>query len=701
MKKVKLFSCCVAILTASFGAYFLATVGRAQTTNRQLRPDITRALKSSTRRGIHTRANAYRPARPVKQQALRQRSQLESTTLRNPVRLLPDVTPPASAPIASGTALSRVLHTSQLSMTSTAGTNEQFVDRNTDLVADDRTTFDSDGGSFDIAVGKSGSRYEVFSATLNNTPVGVIVIANDTNGDFVADSSSTFDLERDFDLPSAAAVVTGVSADNREFVIVSSSGFFNSSDPNDPNNEASPGIVLLVRDPNTGGFIAAQARTLVEVGDDQLFNANAMALMPNNDLLVADFESNELRIIRDTNADRMPDTLDTVPYYSYTFFNDAPLDIAVNTNGVVFSHSEGNDTFLLAIYDDDHNGRADRDEVAVEGLSVDNNLFLHGMTIDRNGTVYMIEDATSAFDGSGGNLGRARVDAFRDPQQNGFLEDGKIFVQADSDNFGLSGLSFGRSLNSVNDSEAFVRRHYLDFLNREADPEGLAFWINNIESCANDLQCREVKRVDTSAAFFFSIEFQETGFLVYRLYKTSFPPSAARPRGLPRFQEFTTDAQTVGNGVIVKQPNWPQKLEENTVAFINNFVARSEFQQQYPAQLTPAQYVDNLNTLAGGALSTTERNALVDGLTGGQETRATVLRKIANDVDFRNAEFNRGFVLMQYFGYLRRNPDDPPDGNFNGYDFWLNKLIQFNGDYRAAEMVKAFIQSLEYRDRFE
>ena len=153
--------------------------------------------------------------------------------------------------------------------------------------------------------------------------------------------------------------------------------------------------------------------------------------------------------------------------------------------------------------------------------------------------------------------------------------------------------------------------------------------------------------------------------------------------------------------MVVKQPNWELTLEANTVAFINNFVTRAEFQQQYPAQLTPAQYVDNLNTLAGGALSTTERNALVNGLTGGQETRATVLRKIANDVDFRNAEFNRGFVLMQYFGYLRRNPNEAPDSNFDGYDFWLNKLNQFNGDYRAAEMVKAFIQSLEYRDRFE
>jgi hypothetical protein len=699
MKNVKLLSCCVALLVASLGAYFLATSGKAQTVSREIRPDISRALKTSTRRGMHTRANSYRPARPLQQQKLRQRSEIDA--VRKTASVVSDVLPPPSGPIAAGTALNRVLHTSQLSMTSTAGTNEQFLDRTYDLVADDRTTFDDDGGSFDIAVGKSGTRYEVFSATQNNTLVGVLVAANDTNGDFVADFSSTFDLERDFGLPSAAAVVTGVSKNDREFVIVSSSGFFNSSDPNDPNNEPSPGIVLLVRDPVTGGFDASQARTLVEVGDDRLFNANALALIPNNHLLIADFESNELRIIRDTNGDKMPDTLDPVPYYSYEFFNDAPIDIAVNSKGVVFSHSEGNDTFLLAIYDDNGDGRADHDEVAVEGLSVDNNLFLHGMTIDRHGTVYLIEDATSAFDGEGGNLGIARVDAFRDPLENGFLEDGKLFVQANTDSLGFSGLSFGRSVNLINDSETFVRQHYLDFLSRQPDAAGLAFWINNIESCGSDAQCRDVKRIDTSASFFLSIEFQTTGFLVYRLYKTSFPISSTRPRGLPRFDELMTDSQTIGNGVIVHEPNWPAKLEANTVAFINNFVARSEFQTQYPNTLTAAQYVDNLNTVAGGALSTTERNALVNGLSGGQETRATVLRKIADDVDFRNAETNRAFVLMQYFGYLRRNPNDAPDGNFDGYDFWLNKLNQFGGDFRAAEMVKAFITSFEYEERFE
>ncbi|HEV8137691.1 MAG TPA: hypothetical protein VGP85_23635 [Pyrinomonadaceae bacterium] len=445
MNKVRLVSL---VAAAILGAYGFGVGGHAQTTNPEIRPDIKRALTATLRRGPNTRANSYRPARSVEQKSLRPRTS-NTDSFRRSARIQRSNDVLASGPIAGGTSLSKVLHTSQLSLTSTAGTDEQFVDKNNDLVADDRTTLDSTGGSFDIAVGKSGTRYEVFSATLNNALVGILITANDTNGDFVADLTNTYDLHRDFNLPSAAAVVTGNAIDGREFVIVSSSGFFNSANPNDPNNEPSPGIVLLVRDPNTGGFDAAQSKNLVTLGDNKLFNANGLALLPNNDLLIADFASDELRVIRDTNGDRIPDTLDTTPYYSYQFSDDAPIDIAVNSLGVVFSHSEGNDTLLLAIYDDNHDGRADHDEVAVEGLSIDNNLFLHGLTTDSNGTVYVIEDATASHDGSGGNMGTARIDAFRDPAQNGVLENGKLFVQADTNNLALSGLGFGPSNNSV------------------------------------------------------------------------------------------------------------------------------------------------------------------------------------------------------------------------------------------------------------
>jgi uncharacterized protein (TIGR03437 family) len=204
--------------------------------------------------------------------------------------------------------------------------------------------------------------------------------------------------------------------------------------------------VLLVRDGSTGGFDPSRSREMVRVGDRSLNNANALALLPDNNLLIADFDSNELRIVRDTNADGIPDTLSATPYYSYSFSNDAPLDIAVNSRGVVFSHSYGSNAVLLALYDDDRDGRADREEVCAEGLSLDNTLFLHGLTVDREGTVYIIEDASGAADlvSLGGNLGTPRIDAFPDPALNGFLRDGAIYAVADNaSSQSLTGLAFG------------------------------------------------------------------------------------------------------------------------------------------------------------------------------------------------------------------------------------------------------------------
>jgi hypothetical protein len=255
--------------------------------------------------------------------------------------------------------------------------------------------------------------------------------------------------------------------------------------------------------------------------------------------------------------------------------------------------------------------------------------------------------------------------------------------------------------NPVDGSNFYARQHYADFLGREPDASGLSFWTQNVESCGADAVCRDVKRVDTSAAFFLSIEFQETGYLVYRLYRASLPATSSRPRAMPRYREFVRDTHDVGQGVVVGADGWQQKLEANTLVFLDDFVSRAEFTSNYPLQLTPAEYVDKLNAQAGGSLSKDERDALVSEMIAGLETRASVLRRIADAPAFRAAEFNRAFVLMQYFGYLRRNPDDAPDTNFAGYDFWLSKLDQFGGDFRRAEMVKAFISSSEYRDRFD
>jgi hypothetical protein len=253
--------------------------------------------------------------------------------------------------------------------------------------------------------------------------------------------------------------------------------------------------------------------------------------------------------------------------------------------------------------------------------------------------------------------------------------------------------------NQIDDTQFFVRQHYRDFLNREADPEGLAFWTNQITSCGGDQACVEVKRINDSGSFFLSIEFQETGYLAYRTYLAAFGNLTNAPVPIT-FSEFVPDTQAIGRDVIVKQPGWEQVLENNKRAFLSAFVQRQRFTNAFPPAMSAGEFVDKLNSNAGNPLSQTERDQLVSDLSGGRRSRADVLRAIAENPKLVQAEFNRAFVLMQYFGYLRRNPNDAPDGNFVGYNFWLDKLNSFNGDFIAAEMVKAFITSTEYRRRF-
>jgi CSLREA domain-containing protein len=266
-------------------------------------------------------------------------------------------------------------------------------------------------------------------------------------------------------------------------------------------------------------------------------------------------------------------------------------------------------------------------------------------------------------------------------------------------------------VNPVDDAQFFVRQHYHDFLNREPDASGLAFWTNQITECqqpgaACDAQAR---RVNVSAAFYLSIEFQQTGYLVERIYKAAYGNAVgastlggSHQLSVPvvRLNEFLPDTQSIGQGVIVGQTGWETVLENNKQAFAAEFVQRSRFTTAYPVSLTAAQYVDTLNTNAGNPLSSAERNQLVNDLSTNAKTRAQVLRAVAEDADLTSAESNRAFVLMQYFGYLRRNPNDTPDPDYTGYDFWLTKLNQFNGNFVNAEMVKAFIVSDEYRQRF-
>jgi hypothetical protein len=264
--------------------------------------------------------------------------------------------------------------------------------------------------------------------------------------------------------------------------------------------------------------------------------------------------------------------------------------------------------------------------------------------------------------------------------------------------------------NPVDDQRQFVRQQYLDFLNREPDGPGWDFWTDNITKCSDparrpagqtETQCIDRQRETTSAAFFFSPEFQYTGYFVYRFYKGALGRQ-------PKLSEFTPDAQFVAAGIIVNNQLSAAKIEANKSAFANLFVGKPEFLTIY-GSLTNQQYVDKLFETTTINATAADRTALVNSLNNGTETRATVLKKVVDGTvvisegnqqftttygqAFYNFEFNRAFVQMEYFGYLRRDPDAA------GYAFWLGKLNQF-GNYLNAEMVKSFIISPEYRSRF-
>ena len=268
--------------------------------------------------------------------------------------------------------------------------------------------------------------------------------------------------------------------------------------------------------------------------------------------------------------------------------------------------------------------------------------------------------------------------------------------------------------NPIDSAGLFVCQHYHDFLNRQGDSSGLAFWINEITSCGTNQSCIELKRINVSAAYFLSIEFQQTGYLVERTYKAAYGSAngistfgGAHQLSVPivRFNEFLPDTQQLGRGVVVGQTGWETVLENNKQTFAAQFVQRSRFASAFATTMTPAQFVDALFANAGVTPSSTDRNAAIAEFGSATNTsdvaaRARALREVAENSTLQANEFNRAFVLMQFFGYLRRDPNAGPDTDYTGYDFWLTKLNQFNGNFVAAEMVKAFITSAEYRQRF-
>ncbi|MDQ3920490.1 MAG: TIGR03118 family protein [Acidobacteriota bacterium] len=253
--------------------------------------------------------------------------------------------------------------------------------------------------------------------------------------------------------------------------------------------------------------------------------------------------------------------------------------------------------------------------------------------------------------------------------------------------------------NPIDDPSFFVRQHYLDFLNREPDTSGFNFWVNNITSCGGDANCTAVKRVNTSAAFFLSIEFQQTGMLAYLANKAAFGASASGSPAPVLYGQFERDVQQLQRNFVFGAPGSDAQLEANKQAYFADFVARPEFVAAYPTTQTPAAFVAALYANAGVTPTASDTNTATGEFgaatdTSDQAARARALRDVAQNAAFAQAEFNRAFVTMEYFGYLRRDPDTA------GFNFWLNKLNAFGGDFVKAQMVTAFITSSEYRQRF-
>jgi hypothetical protein len=261
--------------------------------------------------------------------------------------------------------------------------------------------------------------------------------------------------------------------------------------------------------------------------------------------------------------------------------------------------------------------------------------------------------------------------------------------------------------NPIDGSTMFVQQHYRDFLGREADSSGLGFWTGDIESCGGNFLCREAKRINVSAAFFLSIEFQQTGYLVERMHKAAFGDAVEASTGLIvpvlKRDRLLEDTPIISSNVIVGQGLWQQQLETNKTNYAQVFVQRAQFLAGYPATMTAEQFVDKLFQSARVTPTAAERAAAVAAFGSGNVAgRAAALRSVAESATLDAAEKNRAFVLMQYFGYLRRNPNDAPEAglNYAGWNFWLGKLNEHNGNAVSAEMVKAFLDSSEYRGRF-
>ncbi|HXD31752.1 MAG TPA: TIGR03118 family protein [Pyrinomonadaceae bacterium] len=266
------------------------------------------------------------------------------------------------------------------------------------------------------------------------------------------------------------------------------------------------------------------------------------------------------------------------------------------------------------------------------------------------------------------------------PTQVQQLKDGLFYFNVHSDNFPGGEIRGQIKFNPIDEPGYFAREQYLDFLNRNPDANGLSFWTNQITACGANTICISNRRIDVSAQFFLAQEFQTRSLFVYLVRKAAYG-------ALPRLSQFSFDRSLIGTG-----------SDADRKTFTEGFVQNGEFLGVYPASLNGSDYIDKLiaTVLAGSGVDLNSRrpdltNEYVMEATQAA-SRARVLRRLVGYPEYMNAEFNRGFVAAEYYGYLRRTPDT------SGFNFWLGVLNANSNNYRS--MVCAFITSDEYQKRF-
>ncbi len=242
------------------------------------------------------------------------------------------------------------------------------------------------------------------------------------------------------------------------------------------------------------------------------------------------------------------------------------------------------------------------------------------------------------------------------------------------------------------DNDYFVFQHYVDFLGRLPDQAGFDDWNRVLNNCTNqgklgaDPGC---DRTHVSSGFFRSTEFGERGYWVYRFFHASLGR-------LPKYVEWKPELQRVSGFQLT-----PAQLETAKQAFINDFMARPEFTARYGTLMTPQNASAFVNKLieSAGLTTISNKDQLISEMASGAKTPAQVLRTFIEGQEVWDRFFFRAFVAMEYFGYLKRDPDQA------GYDDWVDVLTNGRasagiapGDYR--HLVFGFIWSVEYRNRF-